>query len=341
VNLKTSKTFAPVRLVRAVVLSAAALAGSTLLLEGTASAQPTFTVTKNVYDGSDWWGTITFRNNGPVATASYKVEFDVPSGVHCTADAGAVPAGATLSPLTGSGYNARTVSNHCVFNWASTTPLQPGQSKTFNYSTDSQHFSSASNIRVKDNGNTATCSTFAVTKNVYDGPDWWGTISFKNGGPYSSYNYKAEFDVPVGSHCTNDYVPPGATLSPLTGTGSSARTVSNHCVFSWSNASPISAGGSKTFNYSTDNNSKTFKSASNLQVSDRATCVGAPACLAENAYCSATEGTPCCSGLSCESGKCVVPVCKPSGAPCTFETAGQCCSLGCTCIDGENCGCSL
>ena len=42
----------------------------------------------------------------------------------------------------------------------------------------------------------AICSTFAVTKNVYDGPDWWGTITFKNGGPYNSYNYKVEFDVP-------------------------------------------------------------------------------------------------------------------------------------------------
>jgi hypothetical protein len=337
--LETTKTFAGARLVRALVLGVAALSASSLLLEGSASAQPTFTVTKNVYDGDDWWGTITFRNNGPVTTSSYKVEFDVPSGKHCTNDY--TPPGATLSPLSGSGSSARTVSNHCVFNWASTTPLLPGQSKTFNYSTDTQSFSSASNVRVKDNGNTAICSTFAVTKNVYDGPDWWGTISFKNGGPFNSYNYKVEFDIPAGKQCTNDYAPPGATLSPLTGSGSSAKTVSNHCVFTWSNASPIAPGGSKTMNYSTNSNSNSFKSASNLQVSDPSTCVGAPACLPQNAYCNASEGTACCAGLSCEGGQCVVPACLPAGSACTIENPTVCCSLSCNCIDDEPCGCSL
>ena len=181
--------------------------GAVTIGAGQAAAQPTFTVTKNVYDGDDWWGTITFRNNGPVATANFQVEFDIPSGKHCTADY--VPPGATLSPLTGSGSSARTVSNHCVFTWTNTTTLQPGQSKTFNYSTDTQNFNSASNVRIKDQAVGAICSTFAVTKNVYDGPDWWGTITFKNGGPYNSYNYKVEFDIPSGDHCTNDYVPAG------------------------------------------------------------------------------------------------------------------------------------
>jgi hypothetical protein len=114
--------------------------------------------------------------------------------------------------------------------------------------------------------------TFNVTKNVYDGPDWWGTITFKNNGPASSSNYIVAFDVPTGVHCTNDYVPPGATLSPLTGSGSSARTTSNHCVFTWTNASAIGAGLSKTFNYSTD--SQSFSSASNLGVSDSVCSAG-------------------------------------------------------------------
>ena len=141
----------------------------------------------------------------------------------------------------------------------------------------------------------AHASTFTVTTNNYNGAEWWGTITFKNNGPTATSSYKVEFDVPAGKHCTNDYVPPGATLSPLTGTGSSAYTVSNHCVYSWSNASPVAPGGSKTFNYSTD--SQNFTSASNVQVSDASTCVGG--------------------------------VCTPGGGACTLAGAAQCCSNVC------------
>lgn len=321
-------------------MAAAAVAmGALTLGAGQAAAQPTFTVTKNVYDGGDWWGTITFRNNGPMATANFQVEFDIPSGKHCTADY--VPPGATLSPLTGSGSSARTVSNHCVFTWTGTTALQPGQSKTFNYSTDTQSFSSASSVRIKDHVVNATCSTFQVTKNVYDGPDWWGTISFKNGGPYHSYNYQVEFDIPSGYRCTNDYVPPGATLSPLNGSGPSAHTVSNHCVYTWSNASPIAPGGSKTFNYSTDNNKTTFKSASNLQVSDRNTCVGVPSCTVPSGYCSNSGGPPCCAGSACVDGTCQANMCVPSGQACT-QLVTNCCSGSCGCLNPtfpEDCFC--
>jgi hypothetical protein len=73
-------------------------------------------------------------------------------------------------------------------------------------------------------GSAGDCS-FTVTHNVYDGSLWWGTISFTNDGPASSSNYKVEFDVPPGVHCTADAVPPGATLSPLSGTTSPDRTV--------------------------------------------------------------------------------------------------------------------
>jgi chitosanase len=109
------------------------------------------------------------------------------------------------------------------------------------------------------------CS-FSITKNVYDGPEWWGTISFKNNGPGTSSNYRVEFDVPAGRHCTNDAVPPGSVLSPLTGSGTSAHTVGNHCVFTWTNAPALASGATKTFNYSTDTQS--FSAASNVSASD-------------------------------------------------------------------------
>ncbi|HEY0713495.1 MAG TPA: hypothetical protein VGF45_12530 [Polyangia bacterium] len=286
------------RTLRVLALAAAAFSADALVAENTASAQTTFTVTKNVYSGWEWWGTITFRNNGANTTSSYQVEFDVPSGVKCTNDY--APPGATLSPLNSS--NTATVSNHCVFTWTNTTPLAPGQTKTFNYSTNSQSFNQAYNIRIKDNEAGAVCSTFAVTQNHYNGRDWWGTITIKNGGPYTSYNYKVEFDVPAGSHCTNDYVPPGATLSPLNGTGPSARTVSNHCVYSWTNGSPIYSGSSKTFNYSTD--TQNFSSAANIKAYDNQTCVGGT-CIAQGAVCDPLDTVNLCCTNNC--------VCPPAG----------------------------
>ena len=60
---------------------------------------------------------------------------------------------------------------------------------------------------------TSSCS-FTTTVNKYDGPNWWGTISFKNNGPSSANGYKVDFDVPSGAHCTNDAVPSGATPEP-------------------------------------------------------------------------------------------------------------------------------
>ena len=276
----------------------------------------TFTITQNVYDGPEWWGTVTFRNDGPSSSSHYKVEFDVPAGKHCTNDY--VPPGASLSPLTGSGTSAHTVSNHCVFTWASGPALAAGASKTFNYSTDSQNFSAASNVVAVATGclcapetNAAFCArlaktcgavtgmdncgasrsvtscgtctapatcggggtpnkcgscSFTITQNTYDGPQWWGTIKFRNNGPSTASNYRVEFNVPAGKHCTNDYAPPGATLSPLTGSGSSAHTVSNHCVFTWTNATPLASGATKTFNYSTDTQS--FSAATGVVASD-------------------------------------------------------------------------
>ena len=113
---------------------------------------------------------------------------------------------------------------------------------------------------------TSTCG-FTVNKNSYDGPDQWGTVTFTNSGSASASNYKVEFDVPSGSRCTNDAVPSGATLSPLTGTGTSAMTTSNHCVFTWTNASPMAAGASKTFNYSATTTGS-FDAKASTQVHD-------------------------------------------------------------------------
>lgn len=295
-----------------VFIGVLALSG-TALVQAQAQAQsavPTFTVTSNAYDGSQWWGTISFTNNGPVASTSYSVEFDVPSGVHCTAESDAVPAGATLSPLTGSGSSAHTISNHCVFTWASSA-LAPGASKTFNYSTDSQKFSSASHVTVDDNSSGGMCSTFEITKNSYDGSQWWGTLSFKNNGVFSSSNYKVEFDVPFGFHCTNDYVPPGAVLSPLAGSGSSARTVANHCVFTWTNTTLLTVGSTKTFNYSTD--SQSFKSASNVRASDPATCSGPAMCMPNGSLCD-----PLDTEALCCSNACICSPQTPSLCNCAF-----------------------
>jgi hypothetical protein len=130
------------------------------------------------------------------------------------------------------------------------------------------------NVDVRLDDFTLTSSTsgscsFSVSQNSYDGPSWWGTVAFTNQGPSSASSYKVEFDVPAGAHCTNDAVPSGAVLSPLTGTGTSAHTSSNHCVFTWTNATALAAGASKTFNYSTDT-SASFDAKASTEVHDAA-----------------------------------------------------------------------
>jgi len=108
----------------------------------------------------------------------------------------------------------------------------------------------------------ASCS-LSITQNSYDGPNAWGTIQLKNAGPSAASGYVVQFDVPSGAHCTNDAVPSGATLSPLSGSGSSAATKSNHCVFTFTGS--LASGATKSFNYSTDSTS--FSKASNAAAS--------------------------------------------------------------------------
>jgi hypothetical protein len=155
-------------------------------------------------------------------------------------------------------------------------------------------------------------TSFAITQNTYDGPQWWGTITFKNTGTQSVSNYRVEFDIPAGSHCTAEStaVPPGATLTPLTGSNP-AHTVSNHCIFTWTNATPLAPNASKTFNYSTD--TQNFTSASSVVASEwTCTCVpesDAAFCsrLAKN--CGAVTGQDNCTLTRTVSscGSCTAP----------------------------------
>jgi hypothetical protein len=244
-----------------------------------------FSVTKNTYDGSSYWGTITIKNNAASGVTGFSVTFGVPSGDHCTNDT--VPTGATLGPLDGSGASAATQSNTCTFTWNS-TKLAAGSSLTFHYSTDNTDFSAATGVTVSSSacttgtgsptpGNSSggassgSCS-FSVTTNSYDGANYWGSLAFTNNGPSAAAGYAVQFTVPAGDHCTNDTVPSGATLSPLTGSGSLATTTSNVCTFAWPSAT-LASGASVTFNYSTDNTD--FSAASNVTVS-AASCGSAP-----------------------------------------------------------------
>jgi hypothetical protein len=94
-----------------------------------------FTITKNVYDGPNWWGTITFKNAGPAASSKTRVSFGVPSGVHCDFDP--------------SGWTHTQSGSICTYTRSSGT-LAAGASLTLNYSTDSQAFTKAINVTVHD-----------------------------------------------------------------------------------------------------------------------------------------------------------------------------------------------
>ena len=95
------------------------------------SGSCSLSITKNTYN--DYWGTITVKNNGPGTATGFVVKLDVPSGSKCTPDA--VPGGSKLS-VSG---------NHCTFTFAS-TKISSGGTKTFNYSSDTDSFSSAKNV---------------------------------------------------------------------------------------------------------------------------------------------------------------------------------------------------
>jgi chitinase len=133
---------------------------------------------------------------------------------------------------------------------------------------------------------TGACS-LGVTKNVYDGPAYWGTMTIVNHGPSSAAGFSVALDVPSGAHCTNDAVPSGATLSPLTGSGSSAHTTSNHCKLTWA-AATLGAGASTTFNYSTD--SASFSAATNVVASSPSCASSAPDAGADGSHGGGSDG---------------------------------------------------
>jgi len=103
-----------------------------------------FTVTQNVYDGPAWWGTIAFRNNGPSSSSNWQVSFNVPSGAQCD--------------FAETGWTYSISGNTCTYRKAGTT-LASGQSLSLHYSTNSQSFSAASNVVVKD----STCGAASCT----------------------------------------------------------------------------------------------------------------------------------------------------------------------------------
>src|SRR5258708_26584218 len=41
-----------------------------------------FEVKSNSYNGPQWWGTVVVKNNGPVSSSNYSVEFNIPPGRH-------------------------------------------------------------------------------------------------------------------------------------------------------------------------------------------------------------------------------------------------------------------
>jgi hypothetical protein len=232
---------------RSVSISVNGGTGKTISLTGPdwyTSVSTTTTVSLNAGTNS-----IKLYNGSAPAPDLDRIVVTNPSGGACTPESNATfcaRLARNCGPVTGTDNcgTARTVSS-CG---TCTAPLTCGGGGTANVC-----------------GGSSGCS-LAVTQNVYDRASWWGTITFKNNGPSSSSNYEVAFDVPSGIHCTNDAVPYGARLSPLTGTGSSAYTTGNHCVFTWTSAAPLAPGASLTMNYST--NSPDFSAASNVVASD-------------------------------------------------------------------------
>jgi hypothetical protein len=136
----------------------------------------------------------------------------------------------------------------------------------------------------------STCG-LSVTENVYDGPNYWGTITVKNGAPSAAKGLTVHFEVPSGAACTQDAVPSGAVLA----------TSSNACTFTWATRT-LAAGASFTFNYSTDSTS--FHAASSVTAS-AASCGGSG---------GADAGT--------DAGTVPVPVPAPDAGPASIGCNG-------------------
>jgi hypothetical protein len=118
-------------------------------------SQPNLSISTNTF--SNWWGTMAIRNNGPGVATRYKVEFDLPSGVHCTGEPESIPPGATLGPqplVVEDGLAPRTPGNHCIFTWNNGPPIPANlgsqNPKVFNWSADRQTMSPPASPQVQD-----------------------------------------------------------------------------------------------------------------------------------------------------------------------------------------------
>ncbi|SEK68491.1 chitosanase [Stigmatella aurantiaca] len=98
------------------------------------------TVTTNTYVGSDWWGTLVFKNTGTATITSPQVIFNVPSGVACDHD----------EP----GWTHTQSGVTCTYSSSSVT-IGANASYTFYYSTNSNSSFTATNVQLTS----ASCGT--------------------------------------------------------------------------------------------------------------------------------------------------------------------------------------
>jgi hypothetical protein len=85
----------------------------------------------------------------------------------------------------------------------------------------------------------SSCSV-KVTANTYDGPNYWGTLTFTSATALTAPSIS--FTVPSGVTCTHDYDPTGFTHTQS----------GNVCTFTGGSTVKVTAGKAYTINYSTD-----------------------------------------------------------------------------------------
>ncbi|PTL80827.1 chitosanase [Vitiosangium sp. GDMCC 1.1324] len=101
-----------------------------------ALAACSYTITTNTYVGSDYWGTITFKNTGASAMTSPTIAFNVPSGVTCDYDE--------------TGWKHTQSGVTCTYSRTSSLTVAANASYTFNYSTNSSTSFTATNVQISD-----------------------------------------------------------------------------------------------------------------------------------------------------------------------------------------------
>ena len=151
--------------------------------------------------------------------------------------------GGTCTPTTcaAQGKNCGSISNGC------------GGTLSCGTCTSPQSCGGGGTPNVCGGGTTTSCS-FTVTQNVYDGPNWWGTIAFKNNGPATASKLVLSFNVPSGVQC--DFAETGWTVTQSGAT----------CTYKNTAGTSVASGASLTMHYST--NSQSFTAATNLVVHD-------------------------------------------------------------------------